>query len=64
MSIFERVKQFNWTIERKLVASFTAAILVGFLIMIGLQARDQRASLVDLEDDAAGQCHAHRLHGP
>ena len=48
MGIFARVLRFNWTIERKLVASFTAAILVGFLIMIGLQARDQRASLVDL----------------
>ncbi|HLZ66669.1 MAG TPA: methyl-accepting chemotaxis protein, partial [Aliidongia sp.] len=48
MGILARVRQFNWTIERKLVASFTAAILVGFLIMIGLQARDQRASLVDL----------------
>src|SRR5579859_540349 len=48
MGILARVRQFNWTIDRKLVASFTAAILVGFLIMIGLQARDQRASLVDL----------------
>jgi methyl-accepting chemotaxis protein len=48
MGIVARVAQFNWTIERKLVAAFTAAILVGFLIMIGLQARDQRASLVDL----------------
>ncbi|WP_189042147.1 methyl-accepting chemotaxis protein [Aliidongia dinghuensis] len=43
-----RLRNFNWTIERKLVAAFTAAILVGFLTMIGLQARDQRASLIDL----------------
>ena len=48
MGMFARVLRFNWTIERKLVASFTAAILVGFLVMIGLQARDQRTSLVDL----------------
>jgi len=48
MSIFERVRQFNWTIERKLVAAFTAAILIGFMIMLGLQASDQRASVVDL----------------
>ena len=48
MGMSARVLRFNWTIERKLVVAFTAAILVGFLIMIGLQARDQRASLVDL----------------
>ena len=48
MAVFDRVKQFDWTIERKIVAAFTVAILVGFLIMLGLQASDQRANLVEL----------------
>jgi methyl-accepting chemotaxis protein len=48
MSNLARLRHFNWTIERKLVAAFTAAILVGFLVMIGLQAHDQRQSLVNL----------------
>jgi methyl-accepting chemotaxis protein len=48
MSILARLRHFDWTIERKLVAAFTAAILVGFLVMVGLQARDQRQSLVNL----------------
>ncbi|HEV7371600.1 HAMP domain-containing methyl-accepting chemotaxis protein [Arenibaculum sp.] len=36
-----------WTVGRKVTAAFTAAIVLGFVLIVGLQAVEQRASLID-----------------
>ncbi len=38
----------RWTVGRKVIAAFTAAILIGFLGMMLLQAVDARRSLIDV----------------
>jgi len=43
----------SWTLGRKFAAAFAAALVLGFVVLVGLQAMNQRATLVEISETDA-----------